>query len=85
MAPRPSTAADITARLHTQLAIPARDFGALLGLDPAEVTSAVFQKRIGVPTFQIIERGRHMVSCTDVLAFLAERGIAVAPPVTANA
>lgn len=78
MATLPGTA-EITAKLHTQLAIPVRDFGSLLGMKPVEVSMAVSQGRMGIRTFQIIERGRHMVACKDVIEFFAQRGIDLAP------
>lgn len=66
---------EIRQRLNTQVAIYARDFGALLGMSPAETTEAISKKRLGVPTFQVVENGMHRVSSDVVRQFCAEKGI----------
>lgn len=70
-----TTLAKIVNALDTQLAIRAVDFGQLIGLDSRQTALAVNQNRLGVETFQVVERGRHMVSSENARAFLTARGI----------
>lgn len=68
-------AQEITAKLYSQVAIKATEFGAIMGMDKQQTSRAITDGRLGVPTFQAVERGRHMVSCHAALEYFAAHGV----------
>lgn len=70
------TAAEETLeRLRTQEAIPAREFGAMYGMTPREVSMAIQTGRLGLHSFQRVEKGMHYVRSADVIQHFADRGV----------
>lgn len=66
---------EIAEALETQLAIRADQVGQLIGLTDRQTAQAINRGALGIQTFQIVPRGRHMAKSTDVRAFMKEHGL----------
>lgn len=68
-------AAEVKEHLRAQEAIPAGEFGILYGMAPREVTVAIRDGRLGIPTFQRTPQGTHYVLSRDVVEHFKARGL----------
>lgn len=72
---RRPTADEVREHLRTQEAVPAVEFGILYGMSGRDVTVAIRDGRLGVPTFQRVPAGTHYVLSRDVVEHFRERGL----------